>query len=145
MPVHAILDAGESATVTVPDGSGGFAADCTIDSGLEALDEVRAYVEDLELGVMFIATGPLAAGDTLEVATSFLGTPDTQPIVLTSSHRQVERRYLLPLTAYASDPAVEFTVTAVAADGTRISAPPRSWAVHTRGVLIAVDTPSPSN
>ena len=143
VPVNAILDAGASTTVTVPDGDATYVADCAMDSGLETLDEVRAYVEDLELGVLFIAAGTLAAGATLEIATSFLGVPDPQPITLTASYRQVERRYVLPLTAYASDPVVEFTVTAVAADGIRITAPAKSWPVRTRGVLIAIDTPSP--
>jgi hypothetical protein len=142
VPVNAVLDARTTLTVTVPDGGSNLVADCTVDTGFETLDEVRAYVEDLQLGVVFIASGALTGATSLEIGTTFLGAADALPIVLTSARRQAERKYVLPLTAYASDPVLQFTVTAVTADGTRTTAPAKSWPVRTRGVLIAVDTPS---
>jgi len=136
-----LLAPGEQATVTLPPGTPDpVSLDHTVEPGTETLDETRSYIEDLHLGVTFIATGSLNELAGLEVAATFLGTA-AEPATLTASRRQVERQFILPLTTYATDPAVTFTVTAVAADGTRTSSPPVDWPVRSRGVLIPLPTP----
>ena len=116
------------------------------DTGAEVLEEVRAYIEDLELGVVFVATSdPSDAGLAgLEIATRLMDQVDDDPLVLTSEHREAERNYLLPLTSFAQDPVLEFTVTAVGTDGTRTSATPVTWPVRSRGALIPVGPPAPT-
>ena len=113
------------------------------DRGQESLDEVRAYIEDLQVGILFVSVeDPAAHGLTgLEIRTRFLGRDDPTPVLLTSDRRDGERSYLLPLTSFAADPVLEFTVAAVAADGTRQEGPTVSWPVRSRGALVPVGPP----
>ena len=138
-----LLTAGQQATVPLPPGTVGLLAlDHTVEPGTESLDETRSYIEDLHLGVTFVATGDLTGVAGLEVAATLLGAA-ADPVTLTHTQRQAERQFVLPLTTYATDPAVRFTVTAVGPDGTRTAAPPVDWPVRTRGVLIPLSTPVP--
>ncbi|MGD8215304.1 hypothetical protein [Aestuariimicrobium sp. Y1814] len=138
-----LLDAGASSSIAHPDGAAGpFTVDYTVAPGTETLDEARSYIEDLQLGVTFIATGSFSGLAGLEVACQFLGRDD-EVFSLTETQRSREREFILPLTAYATDPAVVFTVTAVATDGTRTSSAAVSWPVRSQGVLIPLDRPAP--
>ena len=114
-----------------------------VDGGTEALEEVRAYIEDLQLGLMFMAASdPAESGLAgLEIITRLGDQPDPDPLVLTSDQRQAERSYVLPLTRFLEDPVLEFTVTAVGTDGSRRSGPAIDWPVRKRGVLIPVGPP----
>ncbi|GAB3821310.1 hypothetical protein GCM10028820_29370 [Tessaracoccus terricola] len=137
-----LLEPGTSGEIARPTGSEApFLADFSVAPGTESLDETRSYVEDLQLGVTFIATGSFDGLAGLEVACQFLGQHD-EVFTLTDQQRSREREFVLPLTAYATDPALVFTVTAVTADGTRTSAAPVTWPVRTQGVLIPLDTPT---
>lgn len=113
------------------------------DRGRESLDEVRAYIEDLQVGVLFVSVADPASDGLagLEIRTRFLGRDDPEPLVLTSDRRDGERSYVLPLTAFAADPVLEFVVVAVAPDGTRQESPTVSWPVRTRGALVPVGPP----
>lgn len=134
---------GGQATVALPAGTPDpVSLDHSVEPGTETLDETRSYIEDLHLGVTFVATGSLAGLAGLEVAATFLGAA-ADTVTLTATRRQAEREFVLPLTTYAADPAVTFTVTAVAADGTRTAAAPVDWPVRTRGVLVPIATPQP--
>jgi hypothetical protein len=137
-----MLEPQKSLTVDGPP-TGGFDVIFDPDQSAEKLDEIRAYIEDLDLGVMFVAVeDPGAAGLTgWEIQTSLLGRPDAAPLVLSATVREAERRYVLPLTAFAADPQLQYTVTAVAVDGTRTTAAPATWPVRTRGVLIPIRRP----
>ena len=136
-----LLEPSARAAVARPAGSSGpWFADYGVAPGTETLDETRSYVEDLELGVTFIATGSFTDLAGLEVAGEFLGHHD-EVFTLTEAQRSRERRFVLPLTAYATDPAVVFTVTAVTSDGTRTSSAPVIWPVRSQGVLIPLDRP----
>ncbi|AQP44502.1 hypothetical protein [Tessaracoccus flavus] len=136
-----VLDPGGEATVQLATPAGGpFHVDSTVEPGAESLDETRSYIEDLHLAVTFVATGDLAGLTGLEIAAQFLGS-DAEPVILTRSKRQAEREFVLPLTTYAADPALTFTVSSVADDGTRVTASPVSWPVRTRGVLIPIPNP----
>ncbi|MHA6511734.1 hypothetical protein [Tessaracoccus sp. Z1128] len=138
-----LLAPGQEATVSLSPGTTGeLALDHSVEPGMESLDETRSYIEDLHLGVTFVATGDLAQMAGLEIEATFLGAA-ADPITLTRTQRQAERQFVLPLTTYATDPAVIFTVTAVASDGTRTAAPPVDWPVRTRGVLVPIPTPVP--
>lgn len=137
----------ESATIDLPAGTGSdlTADDLTLDwqaePGTESLDEDRSYIDDLNLGVTFIATGDLSKVAGLEISCDLLGhQPDV--LLLTSRQRQGERQFVLPLTSYAANPVLRYTVTAVSADGTRTPAAPVDWPVRTAGVLIAIPTPA---
>ena len=131
-----------SATVTLPAGATNpISVDHSVEPGAESLDEARSYIEDLQLGLTFIATGDLVGIAGLEIACAFLGHTH-EPFTLTAAQRSREREFMLPLTAYATDPALTFTVTAVSTDGTRTSAAPLTWPVRSRGVLIPIDTPT---
>ena len=138
-----MLAPGATASVAVPAGTPDpVLPDCAVEPGTESLDETRSYIEDLHLGVTFVATGDLTSVAGLEVAATFLGAA-ADPVTLTRTQRQAERQFVLPLTTYAADPAVTFTVTAVGTDGTRTAAPPVDWPVRTRGVLVPLSTPVP--
>ncbi|MGZ8736272.1 MAG: hypothetical protein ACXWW7_03820 [Nocardioides sp.] len=114
-----------------------------LDSGNERLEEIRAYIEDLDIGVLFVATAdPAAAGLAgLEINTAFLGREDSDVLLLTATAREAERRYVLPLTSFAGDPVLEFTVTAVGTDGTRKVGRRTSWPVRSRGALVPIGPP----
>ncbi|MGJ6980256.1 hypothetical protein ACSDQ9_06955 [Aestuariimicrobium soli] len=141
-----VLDPGATATVDLPSGTpttttgGDLTLDWQSEPGTESLDEDRSYIDDLNLGVTFIATGDLTQVAGLEVSCELLG-HRPEVLVLTARQRQGERQFVLPLTSYAADPVLTWTATAVQADGTRIAAPPVAWPVRTQGVLIAVPTP----
>ncbi|MDN4645889.1 hypothetical protein [Arthrobacter sp. PsM3] len=137
-----VLAPQQSLTVDGPQ-TGGFDVIFDPDQTAEKLDEIRAYIEDLDLGITFVAVDdPGDAGLTgWEIQTSLLGISDAAPLVLTSSAREAERRYVLPLTAFAGDPQLQYTVTAVGVDGTRTAAPPANWPVRTQGVLIPIRRP----
>ncbi len=138
-----LIDPGGEATLTLPAGTPDpVALGHSVEPGTETLDETRSYIEDLSLGVTFVATGNLSGLAGLEVRATFLGA-DAEPLTLTESDRQGERGFVLPLTTYAADPAVTFTVTAVADDGTRTTSAPVEWPVRSRGVLIPISTPTP--
>lgn len=137
-----VLAPATSATVALPAGSAEpITVDFSVEPGAESLDETRSYIEDLQLGITFIATGDLTSIAGLEIACVFLGHAD-EVFTLTAAQRSRERDFVLPLTAYATDPALTFTVTAVGTDGTRTSAPAVTWPVRSRGVLIPIDTPT---
>lgn len=131
-----------SVTIAAPATDGDLVPIYTVDGGAERLEELRAYVEDLELGVVFVATvDPDDHGLTgLEIETRFLDQVD-DPLILTSRDREAERTYRLPLTEFIDDPVVEFTVHAVSPDGSRRSSPPTTWAIRSQGALIPVGPP----
>jgi len=143
--VGEVLAPGAGTELDVPHNGTRFDAVYALEGGQEQLDEVRAYVEDLRLGILFVATGDFAASGSvgLQVRTRFLGRDDLEPLVLTATAREAERSYVLPLTGFAADPAVDFQVTSVAADGTRRDGPWTSWPVRTRGALVPVSAPKP--
>lgn len=138
VPVGQLLAPGESTTVTGarPDGAE-YDAVTVLESGRDTLEEVRVYVEDLQVEVVFVLASDLGAATALEVTTTFLGRTDA-PIVLTNSHKQDARRYFLPLTAYLADPTLQFVCTAIGADGTRTTSDHVSWALRKQGVVIPV-------
>jgi hypothetical protein len=110
--------------------------------GAELLEEVRAYIEDLRVGVIFVLSGELGDGVAgLEVRTRFGGHDDPAPLVLSKEHREQERQYVLPLTTFTADPAVDFQVVAVADDRTRREGDWTSWPLRSRGALVPVAAP----
>lgn len=137
-----VLGPQESVTVDGPQ-AGGFDVIFDADQTAEKLDEIRAYIEDLDLGITFVAVDdPADSGLTgWEIQTSLLGKADPAPLTLSSGVREAERRYVLPLTAFAGDPELQYTVTAVGVDGTRTPASPTNWPVRTQGVLIPIRQP----
>lgn len=144
--VDEVLAPGASTTVTAarPE-AGEYDVVSVVESSRETLEEVRVYIEDLEVEVVFVMTGDLGDGAALEVATKLNGRPDAQPIVLTATDRQEARRYVLPLTSYVADPQLEFVCTGVAADGTRTSSAPVSWSLRRQGAVIPIAVPPTSS
>lgn len=139
----AMLGPGATAQIEVDVGDGHVDPVYQADAAMERLEEVRAYIEDLELGVVFLATSdPSESGLTaLEVETTFLDHKDPENLRLTADHREAERTYTLPLTAFVADPVLEFTVVAVGPDGSREPGPVVTWPVRTRGALIPIGPP----
>ncbi len=142
--VGKVLATGESVSVSAarPD-HGEYDVVSVVEAGHDTLDEVRVYVEDLEVEIVVVLAGNLGSAVALEVATTFQGHSETDPVVLTATHKQESRRFLLPLTAYVADPALQLVSTAVAADGTRTSGAPLEWALRRQGAVIPVTVPSP--
>ena len=143
VPVDAVLAPGESRTVAAarPE-DGEYDVVAVVESSRETLEEVRVYIEDLEVEVVLVLTGSLSQDTALEIATTFLGRPDAAPLVLTATTRQGARRYQLPLTAYVADPALTYVCTLVAADGTRTSSDPVTWSLRRQGAVIPVAAPT---
>lgn len=139
-----ILEPGTTTHVELDPVVGRVDAIFEADKGSEQLEEVRAYIEDLELGVIFVATSdPADSGLAgLEIKTRFMGREDPEDLLLTTDRREAERSYTLPLTAFAADPVLEFTVTAVGADGARESGATTTWPVRTRGALVPIGPPA---
>ncbi|CAI9401357.1 hypothetical protein [Aestuariimicrobium sp. T2.26MG-19.2B] len=135
------IDPQGSSVVDLPAGTGSdLALDWQLEPGSEALDEDRSYIDDLNLGLSFIATGNLTDIVGLEVATELLG-HQPAPVELSAAHPQGDVQFVLPLTVYAADPVLHYTVTTIATDGSRTSAPPVDWHVHSDGALIAIPHP----
>ncbi|TNM46101.1 hypothetical protein FHP29_04015 [Nocardioides albidus] len=142
LAVDEVLGPGDSATVPAPrPDAGEYDAVTVVESSRETLEEVRVYIEDLEVEVVLVLTGGLGEAAALEVATTFDGRPDAEPVVLTATAKQEARRYVLPLTAYVADPVLTYVCTAVAADGTRTSSDPVSWSIRQQGAVIPVAVP----
>ncbi|WP_427016823.1 hypothetical protein ACQCSX_19280 [Pseudarthrobacter sp. P1] len=140
--LSSMLEPQASVTVDGP-AAGGFDVMYEADQSAEKLDEIRAYIEDLDLGITFVAVDdPASAGLAgWEIQTSMLGRPDPAPLLLSSGVREAERRYVLPLTDFAGDPQLQYTVVAIGTDGTRTAAAPVSWPVRSQGVLIPIRRP----
>jgi len=139
-PVAVTLAADETAKVDIA-GTGPFEAEYTAKQTKETLDEVRVYVEELELEVVFVLA-ELRGAVALEVTTTLLGRA-APPVVLDAAHRQVVQLHQLPLTSYVSDPTLELAVTAVGADGSRVTEPTVTWSIRRQGAVIPVSAPEP--
>lgn len=139
-----VVPPAESITVPAPVQLGELVPIYAVEEGSGSIEELRSYVEDLDIGVMFVATAdPASAGfDRLEIETVFLGHADPAPLVLTAEIRELERSFTLPLTEFVADPTVQFTVHGIAPDGSRRSSPPATWAMRTQGALIPVQPPA---
>ena len=113
------------------------------ESGVEQLDEVRAYVEDLTVVLVLLAAGPLGGAEeptALEVRTRFLGVADPEPLVLTPDVREARRSFVVPLTtlAAAEPTVVDLQVVVARADGTREEGAWTPWSLQERGALVTV-------
>lgn len=141
--VGQVLAPGGAATVTAaPPAEGEYDVVTVVESTRDTLEEVRVYVEDLEVEPVLVLAGSLGDAVALEVATTFAGHADASPVVLTADHRQEARRYTLPLTSYVDDPVLELVGTAVGPDGTRTSGEPVRWSLRSQGVVIPVSVPT---
>ncbi|WP_026553915.1 hypothetical protein [Arthrobacter sp. 35W] len=142
VPLAAMIE--PQGTLAVDGPPGGFDVVFEADQSAERLDEIRAYIEDLDLVVTFVAVDDPAPAALAgwEIQTSMLGRPDAAPVLLNAGIREAERHYVLPLTEFAGDPKLAYTVTAVATNGTRTTAAPVDWPVRSQGVLIPIRLPS---
>ena len=140
-----IIEPGGQHTIERPPADGPLVPVYTGDDTAERLEELRAYIEDLELGVVFVAVGDPADHGlaALEIELTIDGRV-VEPVVLTSARREDERSFVMPLTHFIDDPVLEFVVHAVGNDGSRRSGPPTEWRVRTQGAVIAVGPPAPA-
>ena len=140
--VSDVLDPDEVIEIDHPDAPWPLYVDHRPESGSEVLDEVRAYIEDLDVALVFVATSDPADHDlvALEVATR-LGDLEPDPLILTTTDRQIEQSFMLPLTDFVDRPELTFSVTAVGNDGTRTTGPTVSWDLGTDGALVPIAPP----
>ncbi|SEE61234.1 hypothetical protein [Ruania alba] len=138
--VDAVIDPGEQIVVTSEDSDPGMLPVYSLSSAGHPIEEVRAYIEDLEVGVVFVTTAkPSTAGAAgLEVTAHFEGR-DLPAVTLTDTARQAEVRLHLPLTSYIADPQLTYEVHHLADDGSRTSTPTRTWAMRSQGALVPID------
>ncbi len=101
--------------------------------GVETLEELRAYVEDLDLGVVVVASQSIPAGTSMSVRLALVGDEDVRDVTLNASRRQQEVVFTLPLTRYLTDPAL--TVTVETPSATPITF---AWSIRDQGVLIPI-------
>ncbi|WP_125775232.1 hypothetical protein [Antribacter gilvus] len=143
-PVSAVLVPGGTVEVAVPD-AGPFDVEYRCDTGREAFDEIPAYIDDLEVGITFVATEAALAGVAgLQVSTSFIGRDDPDDLELTATTPQARRDYVLPLTTFAGDPTLVLRVTAVGTDGTRTTSDPVTWPIRARGTVVPIGPALPA-
>ncbi|QOR70187.1 hypothetical protein IM660_16465 [Ruania alkalisoli] len=137
--VDAVVDPGQELTVASEDSDPGLLPVYSLSSAGQPIEEVRAYIEDLELGLVFVATAKPSTAELtgLEITSRFDGR-ELAPVTLTDSARQAEVRLHLPLTSYVADPEISFEIHRITDEG-RMTGPTQTWKVRTQGALVPVD------
>ncbi|PID96437.1 MAG: hypothetical protein CSA84_04675 [Actinomycetales bacterium] len=107
-----------------------------VEPGSETLNEMRAYVEDLQLNLVLVATKEIPQGDSIDVVVTMRDDGARAEVSLNDSKRQADVTFTLPLTRYLADPQLDVTTSR---GGLRLES--FTWAVRTQGVLIPLSVP----
>ena len=103
-----------------------------------SLDEIRTFVEDIYTNVVFVSMFDLATERLQKVTVEGLiaGVAGAGAATLEQNAPSGEMAFVQPLTAYLSQPTLQYRATFVAADGAARSGPWRDWRLDVRGNVI---------
>lgn len=140
VPVDRALAPGDTCTVTVPDGATAVAPVYRVTPSATSLQEIRAYVEDIDLEVLVLNLADLAAREvvSVEVRGEIVGLDGDQHGVLTADAPAVRLRFVLPLTTLASRPQLRLRLIATTQAGETRTGEPFEWDLGERGHVISV-------
>lgn len=130
--VGQVLDPKDAVDVTLTEAvPGKVEVVARVEPGAETLEEMRAYVEDLQLKLTLVAEASIPAGNPIAITVHLVGDSDVRTVELNAGHRQEEVVFTLPLTRYLANPVLQ-----VVTDG----ATPTSftWSIRDQGVLIPI-------
>ncbi len=131
--VGRVLEAAEALDVTLSEDADDVVVAATVEPGMETLEEMRAYVEDLQLKLTLVAETAVPAGSSVAVTVHLVGDGDNRTVTLNASHRQDDVVFTLPLTRYLANPALQ-----VVAEGTGVASTTFTWSIRDQGVLIPI-------
>ncbi|RMB59619.1 hypothetical protein [Tessaracoccus antarcticus] len=131
--VGQVLDPAGSLEVTLEQDTPDVVVEATVEPGAETLEEMRAYVEDLQLKLTLVADTAIPAGDAIVVTAHLVDDTDIRTVTLHASHRQDELVFALPLTRYLAHPVLK-----VRTEGTGILSTSFTWSIRDQGVLIPI-------
>ncbi len=131
--VGRVLQPAEALDVTLSEDVHDLVVVAEVEPGAETLEEMRAYVEDLQLKLTLVAEAAIAAGNSVAVAVHLVDDVDIRTVTLNASHRQDEVVFTLPLTRYLSNPALQVVV-----EGDGVPSTTFTWSIRDQGVLIPI-------
>lgn len=132
------LASGASTTMAVPAGARGATVDAIPLGEVASFEEIRTYVEDIYVSVIFIANLDFAAVDSLAIETTLVGVAGSVQAVLTSSAPRAEVTLLLPLTSYLAQPTIRYAITRTPRTGMPVTGPWRDWRLDTLGSVVEI-------
>jgi len=144
VPVEASISPGGNQTVQVPEtATDVFPVFSLPTSGAASLEEVRSFVEDVQLNVIFSVEVNYANHGLkrLDIAARVRGQESAQAVALTGDPPVGEFLITLPLTTFLERCLIEFQVTKTLESGQVEVTPWRDWDLERDGVLISIVWP----
>lgn len=132
------IESQASLTVPVPEGTDEVAVHYSLAGGAASLEEIRTFIEDIYTNVVFVCAFDMA-GEGLQKLTvegRLAGVPSDASLDLTPATISGQMPFVLPLTAYLSQPTLQYRATATAANLTVRSGQWRDWRLDVRGNVV---------
>jgi hypothetical protein len=139
--VDAVLAAGETRDVPVPDGTTAAVPVTHVQATAATLEEVRAYVEDITFEVRFLSVVDLAAAGLtgLAVTASMEGDPHEQRLELRADRPSGTLTFVSPLTRAATERGLRFRVHRLGDGGAELGvSAPFAWQLDDHGYVITL-------
>lgn len=142
LPVEARLGAGATRTFAVPLGTTTVQARSTVAEPASSLDEVRTFVEDIYLSVVFQASFDFTAAglESLGIEARIAGVPGPLSARLTPAETGAEMSFLLPLTTYLAQPTLQFALTRTPIGGAGSTGAWHDWRLDTLGAVVELSS-----
>ncbi len=144
VPVETSIPAGGSQTVQVPESATEICPVFSVStSGTASLEEIRSFVEDVQLNVIFSVEVNYANHGLkrLDIAARVKGEESPRALTLTGDPPVGEFLITLPLTTFIDRCLIEFQVTKSFESGQVEVTPWRDWDLERDGVLISIVWP----
>jgi hypothetical protein len=136
------LEAGASLDVALSQGTDDAIARYVLVNTPASLEEIRTFIEDIYTNVVFVCLFDLTAEhvERVSVEGHIVGVAGGAAAVIAANadHASAEMAFVLPLTAYLSQPTLQYRVTFVGAGSNARSGPWRDWRLDVRGNVVEI-------
>lgn len=139
-PVEKRLASGESTSIAVPAGASHATVDARPVGEAASFEEIRTYVEDIYVTVVFFANVALGSIASLSVEAAIVGVEGSVRASLSSEAPRAELTLLLPLTTYVAAPTLRFAITCARRESQPVTGAWREWRLDTLGSVIEITT-----
>ena len=129
-----------SVTVVVPAAATSASVEALPVGEATSFEEVRTYVEDIYVTVVFFANVDFTNVEPFFVDAMIAGVPGSLRVSLSAETPRAEVTFLLPLTTYISQPTVRFAITSTPRVGPAVAGPWRDWRLDTLGNVVEIKT-----